>query len=291
MSELDKKAILIKIVIHRPKLTKKDKNVGREVAITYESDENMGRYTKHLIAKDSFKDVDKTLNKITPYLYSRTTPYLDGGWRLLPTSLYSEVETNLRAMISDSNEKIDNFVNNWEVYCKESCIKLGKLYCQADYPLQPELRSRFGVEVHFAPIPNVNDLRIQIDEDKIEEIKERVRQSKDLAFQKSMDDLFNRIVGVLERLRDRMKAESYVGKEGKEEKPRLFNSIISSIQDLIQVLPDLNITDDPTIERIRQKMELEFMNLDIKELKEDEALRTETAEKADAILENLKGMI
>lgn len=291
MSDLDRKAILIKVSIHHPRFTKKDKRASRDVAVYNKSDESMSRVVKHLISREAFKKVDKGLNKIMPFIYSKTLPWQDGGWRLLPVSLYEETEKGLRDLIEDANEHIDVFLNNYELHCKEASVSLGKLYNPAEYPKKEELRDKFKVDVFFAPLPNSQDLRIQIDGNAMNEIKNNVENHSNKALKEAMNDVRSRIEKVLQRLSDRLKADITTDERGKEIKPRLFNSMISSVQDLIQILPDLNLDNDTHIEDIRREMEDEFMNLDIDSLKEDQDLRDKTAEKADEILDNLKGIV
>lgn len=291
MNDLDRKALLIKVSIHHPRFTKKDKRASKDVAVSNQSDESMSRVVKHLISKDAFKKLDKSLNKIMPYIYSKTLPWQDGGWRLLPTALYGEVEKGLRDLIEDANVHIDLFLKNYELYCKEASVSLGRLYNPFEYPKKEELEDKFKVDVLFAPLPTSQDLRIKLDEDSLNEIKKNVESNKIRALKESMNDVRNRIEKSLERLRDRLKADIVTNKDGKEVKPRLFDSMISSVQDLIQILPYLNLENDPNVEGIRQRMENEFMNLDIDTLREDKQLRDETANKADEILDNLKDIM
>jgi len=291
MNDLDRKALLIKVSIHHPRFTKKDKKASRDVAISNQSNENMSRVVKHLISRDSFKELDKSLNKIMPYIYSKTLPWQDGGWRLLPTALYEEVEKGLRDLIEDTNEHINSFLKNYELYCKEASVSLGRLYNPLEYPKREELEDKFKVNVLFAPLPTSNDLRIKLDENSLSEIKKNVESSSNRALKEAMNDVRDRIEKVLERLRDRLQTDITINKDGKEIKPRLFDSMISSVQDLIQILPNLNLENDPKVEDIRQRMENEFMNLDIDTLREDKQLRDETANKADEILDNLKDIM
>ena len=106
-----------------------------------------------------------------------------------------------------------------------------------------------------------------------------------------MRNVRERVFYSLNKLKERMQAEYTVDKNGKEMKPKLHSSVIGNIIELVELLPYLNIDNDPKLEDVRRKMEEEFADLSIDTLKEDEELKKEVAAKATEIINNLKGIL
>jgi hypothetical protein len=64
---------------------------------------------------------------------------------------------------------------------------------------------------------------------------------------------------------------------------RLYASVVDNIVDLINVLPDLNLTNDPALNNFVEEIRARLCSASAKQLKADELLRAATAQEASDI--------
>ncbi len=70
-----------------------------------------------------------------------------------------------------------------------------------------------------------------------------------------------------------------------------FDSLVGNIITLTQLLPKLNITDDPELENMRQQIETKLTRTNPDDLRNSRTPRKKVANEATAILENMKGYV
>jgi hypothetical protein len=70
------------------------------------------------------------------------------------------------------------------------------------------------------------------------------------------------------------------------QKPRLYDSMITNIVEIVDVLPKLNIAGDGELDRMASEIRKALI-VDPKELRKSEAIRSDTAKAAVAIAERM----
>lgn len=66
------------------------------------------------------------------------------------------------------------------------------------------------------------------------------------------------------------------------------DTLVSNIVDLVNLLPALNVAEDPDLESMRSRVESILAGLKAEDLREDKALRQETAKDAESILRDMQ---
>jgi hypothetical protein len=92
-----------------------------------------------------------------------------------------------------------------------------------------------------------------------------------------MKDAWDRLHETLTHLSDRM---DYTD----ENKKKFWDSTITNASDLCGLLTSLNVTNDPKLEDMRQKLEKALNGVDASDIRESEAIRTSVKSKVDDIL-------
>jgi hypothetical protein len=77
----------------------------------------------------------------------------------------------------------------------------------------------------------------------------------------------------------------------KKEKPNFRASILSNIQEVVAMLPDLNVTDDPHLTKMSKDITAMLKGLDPEMLRGDPLQRKKVAKNADDILRKMKGYV
>ena len=288
---LKEKALLVKVGVHKASFEKRERGVAKKVAEEYEMNEALMKTRKSTFLKEDVQALKKVMNKVLPTVYENTLPYRDGGWRLLSVDLHEKLEEELRKISNELQDVKEEFRKNYENYKEKARKELGKLYNPLDYPPVDYFMSRFSFDTIYEPIPDSNDIRVDMEKDVVEKLRKELEDANERRLKKAVEEVWNRIVEALTRLHERLTTETEVDEEGNAKQPRLFKSLIENIRDLVDILPALNITNDAEMEEVRKKLDEEFAELDIKDLKEDEDLKKEVAKKAEELLENIENIM
>ena len=287
--DITKKNLLVKVTVHKYDFKVRDKESMVEISNNHGVDPTLLDFKKNTMLKDDVGDICKTMRKFRPVVVYLTTPWLDGGWRLLSVDLYEQLEDKLRELNSELSEVKEILRMNWDTYVKNSKSKLNGRWDERDYPSADYVVSKFGVDVHYGNVPESGDLRVDMAKDTMDNIKAQMDSNYDNNIQIAMVEIWDRTVTAITHMKDRL---THYSKEIKEEKsPRMFSSMLNNVKDLVQLLPAMNLTNDPKLEQVRQQLETDFSRLSIDLLKEDDATREKTIEKTKIILDKLDGFV
>ncbi len=69
------------------------------------------------------------------------------------------------------------------------------------------------------------------------------------------------------------------------------DSTITNIEELLDLIPGLNVLDDPAIEQVREAIAKSFGNLDPKGIRKDPTHRAQLADEAQAIMDKMGGFM
>ncbi len=288
---LKEKALLVKVGVHKASFEKKERRVTKEIAEKYEMNEALMKAKKSTFLREDVQSLKKVMNKILPTVYSNTLPYRDGGWRLLPIDIHEKLEKELRDINNELQEVKEVFRKNYKTYEENARRELGRLYDPLDYPPVDYFMKKFSFDVIYEPIPDSNDIRVNMDKEVVEKLKKELKEANNKRLEKATQESWNRIVECLSKLHERLTAEAETDKDGNVKQPRIFKSVIENIRNLVTILPALNITNDENMEKVRIKLDEDFAALDVNDLKEDEELKKETAEKAKELLDDIENIL
>lgn len=94
-----------------------------------------------------------------------------------------------------------------------------------------------------------------------------------------MGDVWRRIADVVSKFHERMDDPDAVFR----------NSLMNNIADLVELIPGLNVLDDPDIEAIRLDMKQRLAGVDPEDVRKDPEFRQELAGEAKEILDRMAG--
>jgi len=98
-----------------------------------------------------------------------------------------------------------------------------------------------------------------------------------------MDDSWTRIYTAVNHLVERLEAKDV------DSSSRLYDSVVDNISTLSEMLPGLNITDDPKMAKMGQKIKDKLTKYNADTLKDSPLLRHEIKSSAKEILNDLDG--
>lgn len=257
---------------------KMDKKVSEEIDASKSTKARAGNYHKKLLAgSDKLEKVQKIATAVRTWNYQQTLPWSDGGSRLLPMKSFFDYKQTLNNFENQYNSAVDDFLQEYPQLVSSSAFTLGDLFDRNEYPTAEDLRSKFRFKYVFCPVPDAGDFRIDVEEQAKNELQQQYKDYYQEKLNSAMKDAWDRLHETLTHLSERM---DYTD----ENKKKFWDSTITNATDLCGLLTSLNITNDPKMEEMRQKLEKTLSGVEPSDIRESEAIRTSVKSKVDDIL-------
>lgn len=234
------KAMIVTLNVSCWTARKQDKKVSAEVEQAHNA-RDAGRYNKLLIDKAHLDPLTSKAGAIRQEHYKRTLPWLDNGGRMLPTKLFMDYRKSMGQLKTEYIALVDAFIPKYDSYLvADARLRLGTMYDPTDYPPGAELRDKFSVDLDFTPVPQGSDFRAEIEDSERVRIAEEIEERRVRRMQDAMKDAWARVHRVVSTIHARTSAD----------KPVIHDSLIENAKELVQLLPGLNLMDDPQLEAI-----------------------------------------
>lgn len=282
MNAIAGKAMLAAIHISQWTARKHDRSVSREVANTHKSAEKLGRYNKRLLAEATKLDAVQSLaGKIRTYFYDTTLPWADDGLRILPNALYFDLTARMKEFEQEFHEAVEDFLEEYPSYVEATRPLLNGLWCAEDYPTADQLRAKFGLKVEIMPLGTAEDFRVDMAEADKSVLKEKYNADAREHMARSNRDLWFRTYDVIAHFASRLR----------DPEARLHASTFAKVAEMADILPKLNITDDPALKELAIKVKTELCQFSVDTLRNSQSLRSETAVKASTLAHQMDAML
>ena len=274
---LTSKALLVQLSISQWSARKYDKRVSNAVSKSSGASSDAGRYNKLLLpGADKLEAIQKKSTSIRNEYYRQTLPWGMEGTMLLPTDNYMAFMSEFGTMKNQWQALVNDFVAEYPQLVSAAQLKLGSMYEPADYPPVSAIADKFLIGISVMPVPNT-DFRVSLGDDELNKIRADVESRVKAAGDKAMNDLWQRLYDKVKLLAERLS----------DPEARFRESLIENARELCDILPRLNIADDPRLEELRLEVEgvIRGKNADV--LRTSPAVREDTAKSAQAIVDKM----
>lgn len=234
--------------------------------------------------------MQKIVNAFRTWIYAHTLPYnRENGKVILTTAMHKKAEEVKRQFVSDFESEKSKILANFVYWQQEAKTDLKELYNDKDYPDIGDLAEKYHYTFKYHAMPASGHFQADIMQSAIDEIQADLEQDNAETIKAAMVSNWQRIYKVLVELSKAMK-KSKVNKKGDQVSGTFRDSITGNIHDLIDILPALNITNCPELEKMRETLQDTLSGIDPQDLRDSEDLRKDIADKADSIIENIQGI-
>jgi hypothetical protein len=279
---ITEKAMLAAVHISVWTATKHDRQVSREIATQHGAHENAGRYNKKLLQQAGKLEAIRTLaGQIRAYFYQVTLPWSDEGYRILPANLYFELSKKMAEFERGFHTAVNLFLAEYPSYVEQMRPALSGLFRAEDYPDPAKIKEKFELKLEILPIPSGDDFRVALSEEQRARISREIDANVREALNQGTRDLWLRLRRVVEHMISRLN----------ESEGRLYASVVDNIAELVEVLPRLNIANDPDLNSFIEEIKIRLCAYSAKELKHNELLRTTTAQEAADIARRMSAFL
>lgn len=262
---------------------KLDKGATQRVLSDNRAASGAGSFHKQLVSKEALGAIASLVSEARTYHYSQTLAWLDDGPRILPAKRHDAYFAQMDAYGEKFDALTAQFVDGYQSYVDDAEDMLGDLFRRADYPSHARIASHFRWECSPMPMPDKADFRADLSATALErvraEMEQRTNEATALAVRDVFERIHERVAAVVEKLSGYKPADDNGKVSG------IFrDSLINNVRDLVDVLPDLNVTGDARIAQLAKDMAT-LANYDAITLRENTDLRNATANKAADILQ------
>ena len=276
---LSSRAMLCSLSIAQWSASKHDHQAAEEIAARHGAQPDVGRYHKLLIPKETLAEVHQIAGEARREHYFMTLPWDDNGYRVLPAAVYMEHTEKLREYARQFRAAVEVFAAQFDQLVVESRSRLGGLFRAEDYPTAKQIRDKFAIETKVMPLPDAHDFRVDLGDEEKDRIQRQITASVQASLTVASQELWQRMYEAVSHMAERLSA--YQATEQGVEHP-FRDSIVTNLVKLVDVMPRLNVTGDPELERLTAQVRASLL-VDPAELRKSDSVRTDTAMKAAKI--------
>lgn len=282
-NDLNKKAMLVDLSIRMWLARKYDKKVTAEVAVAHGTDEDVGRYNKNLLPIDSpsYDAVRKLGTALRMEHYQQTLPWSNEGARILPAARYVAYMEKMREMRAQYDKATSAFLAEYPALRENSKTALKGMYRDEDYPSEAYIGEHFEVSIKVFPLPVGDDFRVDLANGTQSDVQEQITKDTRDAINEAMKEPYRRLHVIVARMAERLN----------DPKAKFKNSLVGNIEELCDILPTLNLTDDPEMAKMTDVVRAKLGGHDPDVLRKDKKVRKQVAAEASRIESDLAGFM
>jgi hypothetical protein len=293
-TSLSSKAMLCTVSISAWSGYKFDREASEQIAEIHGAEKDSGRFNKRLVPRKELEEITKIIGRARRDHEFVTLPWSDNGYRVLPAAAYMDHTNTMRLHVAEFNAAVSRLAASFEVLVTNQS-RLGTLFKVEDYPgmrdeggrlrftVPEELRARFSFETKVLPLPDAADFRVSIGDQDRERIKRQIAESIQASLRVGTRELWQRLYKVVSHMSERM-TEYNAAEDGN--KPRLYDSMITNVVEIVDVLPKLNIAGDTELDRMAIEIRKSLV-VDPQELRKSETMRSDAAKAAADIAQRM----
>jgi hypothetical protein len=266
--------------------TKTDREASDEVIASHGTTKDAGRFLKNLLAGADveLKTVKNRANAIGVYIHSKTLPWSSNtigarrGTRLLAATESFEFLKGLNVVKGDYDTSVQQLAAVWTQRVGEAIGNLKGLANPNDYPTSADIVGLFGVSIEVKPVPRMSDFsRTNIPPALADALGQRLAGQAQVQMSGALDDLKGQVLKALQRI------ATQLGKAGAGEKTKLFDSLVTNMQDLVNMIRAMNAGGNAELNAFADKIETQLLAQPVQVYRDFPAKAAEAATAAQAI--------
>lgn len=279
--------LLVEVEVRSWSGTCTDRTASDELLAQKGASKDGGKFRKNLLASagKELKEVHQAGNSLRHYVYNNTLPWSSAqagaqrGSRLLAASLSMNFLSELKQLQKEHETAVAILASVWLLRVGEAMRALGTLADANDYPSASELSDLFSISVEFQPIPTVGDFsRVNVPAAIAGALAEQHTIKAQTQIDNAMANLRERICDELQRI------HTMLGKHARGDKTRLYDSLVTNMQGLVQLARSMNVGNNPKLDELADKIESSLLKVPVDAYKEDPQRAGEASDSARALL-------
>lgn len=274
-------ALLVELNISTYSGRKQDKRTQEEVTASKgAASKRAASVYKSLFAE--CKELDAVIKfqaSVRQRHYALTTPWSDSGTRIVTMKMFCGT---YKDEMNQYEEKfwalVNAFLDKYDTLVAGAAFQLGTLFDRTEYPSREQVKSKFAFDLNIAPLPTAGDFRLDIEAEVQRDLIAQYEKRLQDQVLRANQDAWTRLHTVLSHISDRLTIEE----DGTKRTFR--DTLVSNADELCSLLTDLNVANDPSLERARARLHETLLGVSPDELRKHDSVRTDVKAKVDKIL-------
>lgn len=253
-----------------------DDSVDEELTAKHQTEKDVHEYRKRIVKPEDIKAFKGVRSRFRSYLKDKTSPWLSDGTRVMAAPFYFEVVAAEQKCKAEWEKVLAAFFKKYPEIKAAAKKRMGSLYKEEDFPSMESLKNRFNWEFNVFPIPEAGDWRVDLGKHS-GEVERQIEQKVKEGVAKLTADLWTRLYDVVKKLSEKMK----------DVDADFRDSIIGNVKELISLLPQMNVAQDPKLNKMINDVSTQLCKFDADVLRENSIERKKVADAADDILKTM----
>lgn len=246
------KAVLVNLKIRIFPNTRQDPAITEEVRLRKAIGVGAGKWVKHLFPQEAFAEIRKIGSAARQRHYDMTMPWED-GLRLLSASAQGSYDDQMEDYIKMFLSHVAEFGKKYDEWVAKSEIMHGKTFDADAYPDWHKMERHFTLSKEYFPVPKAAHFITEgLAKDAVQEMREELNTRNAARVQEAVNDTWNRVLTPVQALADKLVGEA----------PIFRNTLIENVNEIVNLVPVLNVTNDAALERVVNEIHDKFANID-----------------------------
>jgi hypothetical protein len=258
-----------------------DREASAKVTKDAGADSDAARVNKHLVPKESLKEIERASTAIREHFYRKTLPWKDNGDRLLTRLMFRDFIEDHERLAGEFKDAVEQFLTKSYPEARErAAFRMGELFDLNDYPAPDSLRRRFYTNLDIDSVTDTGDFRVELEQAELDQVRASMEKAMGERLGRAMRDVWERLSEVVGHFAKKMGSEDI-----------FRDATVRNIEELVDILPGLNVTNDPDLAAIGEEVKAKLAGYDPKDLRKKPEVRSQAALEAKEIMERMSGFM
>ena len=249
-------SVLVTLSVSQWTARKLDRGVSDEINTSKGAkSKDAARVNKNLLAgRPELEEIAKIATRTRNYVYDNTFPWTDAGQRLLPTLKLVEFDKTVRMLMAEFDAKVSSFIAIYPSLITAQAMALGDMFKRDDFPTAAQIAEKFGARLDIEPVPAAGDFRIDVGNEALDELQERLKHLNGTREQALLADITKRIGEHLERMAERLVSDTDA-KTGEPKQRRFHDTLVTNAYELCSLVKSLPALQGHAIDKAAAALE------------------------------------
>jgi hypothetical protein len=253
-----------------------DESARKRLATSLDIEEKHLQVHKRLLPPSAWDAIESARHKVRRY-HKRMTVMWDKGVALLPSAKFMEYNQTMRKLVDEYNRATNSLADRLDDYKSAQRVAQRALFREVDWPTAAYFRTRFSINLTYMPVPNAGDFRVDVFGDQLETVRANLE-----------DMVTTRIADSTLRCRMRLlKDLTELYETLNDPKTVLRSSLLDNLKFSAEIIPLLNVLDDPTLNKQAQRALAIVKDYTADAIRHDEEVRATCAREARELIKEL----
>lgn len=262
-------AVLVSLNQRAWKATATDRDIASQAEEANEAETGVISVIKKLTPNHYISPIKSIMAIGRTEHYRMTSPGLTRGLHLLAAPMMQRY-TMIQSEVQDQFVlAVNRFVSIYPSILEMAPDRLGKAFKEEDFPTAAQIKTFFEYKIKLVPVPDLNDWRLDgLTNEDTDQIRSDIENDVRSMFNTATRELYDKARSVLEKVANQ--AKEYKGGPGSS---TLRDATIDSLKEMAELIPLMNVTNDPVLFDIGKEMTDNFTNIVGSDLRKNEEMR------------------